>query len=601
MCGIVGYTGKLQCLHLILSSLERLEYRGYDSAGIALVEGGKIIIRKKKGKIANLIASLSDLTVNSKTGIGHTRWATHGEPSDINAHPHTDCNNKIAIVHNGIIDNFLEIKKEISKNHRIVSDTDTEIIAHLIEEEFSGDLLAAVTKTIKRLEGSYAMASVSSVEPEKLILCRKGSPLIIGDLNGDGYLAASDAPSVIPFTKKITVLEDGDTAEVTKDRITIYNSNGNTVERNRIILPWDAQRAQKGGYKHFMQKEIFEQPHVLSDTLRGTLSIWNELNIKKPDRIIIIACGTSLHAGQIGKYWIESISKIPTEVEFASELRYKDIPLTKNTLAVAISQSGETTDTLESVRLLKLKGKEEKIDIKILGIVNVLGSTLTREAESVILTHAGPEIGVAATKTFSAQLMTLLLFALKLAGESRNSEIIRLLQKIPEIAHKTIEQTDRITQDLASEIKTFQNALYLGRWVGYPIALEGALKLKEISYIHAEGYAAGEMKHGPIALVEPNMFSLFIAPRDRVYSKILSNMQEIKARKGKIISVTTEGKEDDAKIMSWRNIEIPKLENDLLYPFITIIPLQLLAYWTACEKGCDVDQPRNLAKSVTVE
>jgi len=610
VCGIVGYIGNANALHVIIPALQRLEYRGYDSAGIAVIHKGKISIAKKKGKISSLISYISDINFphEAKIGIGHTRWATHGEPSDNNAHPHSECTGKIAIVHNGIIENYLELKKELeAKGHKIKSETDTEIVAHLIEEEMKnvGDFEKSFKRAIAKLEGSYAIVGISAEEPDKIIATRKGAPLVVGIWDKSGFIVSSDIPSLLIFTKKMIPLDDGEIAVITSDSIEIVKDDIQ-VEKEIVEIKWSPHQAEKGGYKHFMLKEIFEQPHVVEDTISEFLSIWDKIQIPKSKRFIITACGTSFHAGLIGKIWIEQFCKIPVEVEYASELRYKDYEMFNDSVVIAISQSGETADTLEAVRRAKSEGAFT------LGLVNVLGSTMTREVELVLHTSAGPEIGVAATKTFSSQLTALILLAIKMSGESKNSKIINELRKIPAKISEVLKKSDFI-REISEEISGFKNAFYLGRWISYPVAMEGALKLKEISYIHAEAYPAGEMKHGPIALISPDMLSIFIVPKDRVYRKTLSNIQEVIARHGKVIAVTTgerdemsfsglktEGSKGDDFPPVWVRIGVPEVE-EFLTPFVTTPVLQLIAYHTACVLGHDVDQPRNLAKSVTVE
>jgi glucosamine--fructose-6-phosphate aminotransferase (isomerizing) len=600
MCGIVGYIGNDYAVPILLSALERLEYRGYDSAGIAIIENGKLVVEKKVGKIRELVRALWGKNYKSNIGIGHTRWATHGAPSEVNAHPHTDDTNSFAIVHNGIIENYLELKKElIDKGHTFKSDTDTEVIVHLIAENYKGDLLRAVLETVKKLKGAFAFAVITTKEPDKIVGVKKGSPLIVGIGKGENFLA-SDIPAILPYTKNVISLDDGEIAVLTKDRVEIYDFEGLPVSKEIFVVPWDILSAEKGGFKHFMLKEIFEQPKAITDTVGGFLS--QDLNfpfdINSINRIVTIACGTSYHAGLIGKYWIEKSAGIPNEVIYASEFRYADIPVDENTLVIAISQSGETADT----RFAALSAKEKGASV--LGIVNVVGSSLDREADFTLYTHAGPEIGVAATKTFTAQLAILYLTAQIFArrrGKIDKEKFYRRVEKLNETARKVekvLELSDRVAE-IAADYRKFKNFLYLGRWLSYPIALEGALKLKEISYIHAEGYPAGEMKHGPIALIDENMPVVAIAPRDRVYEKMVSNIEEVLSRKGKLISV---GFEND-KLLKEKSkvyLPVPEVEEDFS-PFLTVVPLQLLAYHIADQLGLDVDQPRNLAKTVTVE
>ncbi len=600
MCGIVGYIGKDYAVPILLSALERLEYRGYDSAGIAIIENGKLIVEKKVGKIRELVRALWGKPYKAKIGIGHTRWATHGMPSEINAHPHTDDTNKFAVVHNGIIENYLELKQELIKNgHKFRSETDSEVIAQLVAENYKGDLLEAVLETVKELKGSFAFAVITSLEPDKIIGVKKGSPLIVGLGKGENFLA-SDIPAILPYTKNVISLDDGEIAVLTQETVDIYNFNGEPVSKDIFVVPWDILSAEKGGFKHFMLKEIFEQPKAFTDTVGGFLS--QELNlpfdISKINRIVTIACGTSYHAGLAGKYWIEKNAKIPVEVIHASEFRYADIPIDEKTLILAISQSGETADT----RFAALSAKEKGANV--VGIVNVVGSSLDREADFTLYTHAGPEIGVAATKTFTSQLAILYLASILFARRKHlmdREDFYQKVERFSEISkkmEKVLELNEEISE-IATKYRRFKNALYLGRWLNYPIALEGALKLKEISYIHAEGYPAGEMKHGPIALIDENMPVVILAPKDRVYEKIIANTEEVLSRKGKVISVGFEG-DKFLKEKSETFIQIPEVDEEWS-PFLTVIPLQLFAYHIADQLGLDVDQPRNLAKTVTVE
>ena len=600
MCGIVGYIGEDYAVPILLSALERLEYRGYDSAGIAIIEKGKLIVEKRVGKIRELVRALWGKQYSSNIGIGHTRWATHGAPSEVNAHPHTDDSKNFAVVHNGIIENYIELKRELEqKGHKFVSDTDSEVIAHLIAEYYKGNLLEAVLKTVKRLKGAFAFAVITTKEPDKIVGVKKGSPLIVGIGKGENFLA-SDIPALLPYTKRVISLDDGEVALLTKESVEIYNTEGLPITKEVFVVPWDLLSAEKGGFKHFMLKEIFEQPKAIADTVGGFLS--QDLNfpfdLKKVNRILTIACGTSYHAGLVGKYWIEKFTRIPNEVIYASEFRYADIPVDENTLVIALSQSGETADTRFAAQSAKEKGAS------VIGIVNVVGSSLDREADFTLYTHAGPEIGVAATKTFTAQLAILYLTAQLFArrkGIIDKEEFYRRVEKLGEITkkvEKTLLLNEEISQ-IATKHRKFKNFLYIGRWLNYPIALEGALKLKEISYIHAEGYPAGEMKHGPIALIDENMPVAVLAPRDRVYEKIVSNLEEVLSRKGRVLSVGFEG-DKLLKEKSETFIGIPEVEEDFT-PFLTVVPLQLLAYHIADQLGLDVDQPRNLAKTVTVE
>ncbi len=591
MCGIIGYTGKEIALPILLGGLERLEYRGYDSAGVAIIEDGKLIVEKKVGKIRELIRSLWGKPIKGTTGIGHTRWATHGAPCLENAHPHTDFKNEFAVVHNGIIENYLELRRELeSKGIQFKSDTDTEVIAHLISLNYKGDLLEAVLETVKRLKGAFAFAVITVHEPERIIGVKFGSPLVVGLGNGENFLA-SDIPAILPYTRNVITLNDKEIADITPESVNIYDFEGNPITKEVTTVPWDIISAEKAGFKHFMLKEIFEQPKAVGDTIRGLLSS-EEIPVSFKDfrRVVIVACGTSYHAGLVGKFWIEKYAGVPVEVIYASEFRYSDIPIDERDLILGISQSGETIDTKFAINYAKERGA------KTLAIVNVIGSSIDRESDISVHTHAGPEIGVAATKTFTAQLAALFFLA---AREHKDSErLINELIKIPSLIERVLEKAEDIER-ISQEYMKKKNFLYLGRYLSYPIALEGALKLKEISYIHAEGYPAGEMKHGPIALIDENMPVMFVAPQDRVYEKIISNIEEVKARKGIVLSVGFE-KDEKLEKMSKDFIPVPPVEEDFS-PFVTVIPLQLFAYYIASKLGLDVDQPRNLAKTVTVE
>ena len=603
MCGIVGYIGKRNAVPVLLYGLQRLEYRGYDSAGIAVLEkeGNRIIVEKQVGKIKDLQEYLWNKKIEGHTGIAHTRWATHGPPTIENAHPHISQKGTIAIVHNGIIENYLELKRDlIEKGYQFKSETDTEVIAHLIEDEYEKDLLSTVLKVVKKLEGAYALGIISTYEPDKLIGVRKGSPLIVGLGKGEN-LIASDIPAVLEYTKDIIALDDEEIAVLTEKEVQIFDFNGKKKEKKPFHVNWDISIAEKGGFKHFMQKEIHEQPRTIADTITGFSSqdiekIFSRL--KNINRIVIIACGTSYHAGLVGKFWIEKYARIPVEVDYASEFRYRDYIVDENTLIFGISQSGETADTRFAMLDAKKKGA------KTLALVNVVGSSLSRESDFVLYTYCGPEIGVAATKTFTAQLVVLYLFALKLGEYRGNLSEKDFKLKYKDLLHvpasvESILKKDEEIKNIAYEYAKATDFLFLGRGLNYPIALEGALKLKEISYIHAEGYPAGEMKHGPIALIDENMPVVVVSPKDYLYEKTLSNIQEVKARKGIVISVATEG-DDVIKDLSNKVIYVPKIKDEL-YPITTVVPLQLLSYHIATFLGKDVDQPRNLAKTVTVE
>ena len=610
MCGIVGYIGNKSAAEVIINSLKKLEYRGYDSSGISVNCNGELFTQKRAGKIAVLDSVIDyESLKNCTTGIGHTRWATHGEPSDRNAHPHSDCNNELVIIHNGIIENYKDLKEVlISRGHKFTSDTDTEVVVHLIEHyKKELPLLDAVIKALRSVEGAYGIVVMSKKTPDVLIAARKGSPLILGVGDGE-MLIASDVSAVIEHTREVIYLGDGEIVEVRKDGYRIYDLNKNDIVKNIESIDWDIASIEKHGYAHFMLKEIFEQPDTITNAFRGRI-LPDEAMVKldglglkdedfeKIERIIFIACGTSWHAGLVGEYLIEEYARIPVEVEYASEFRYRKPVLKKGDLVITISQSGETADTLAALREAKAKG------VKVLGITNVVGSTIARESDGGAYIHAGPEIGVASTKAFTSQITVILLLTVLLARKremsfTEGNVILRDLIRVPELV-KTILSTSEKIKEIAEVYCRKSNFLYLGRGINFPVALEGALKLKEISYIHAEGYPAAEMKHGPIALIDQEMPVVFIAPKDEIYSKIISNMEEVRARKGKIIAIATE---NDKDIIQYADhvIYIPDVHKALL-PILSVIPLQLLSYYVAVHRGCDVDQPRNLAKSVTVE
>ncbi len=621
MCGIVGYIGPKKVVPLILDGLRRLEYRGYDSAGIAVVDSeGKMDLRRASGKLRNLEEVIRQSPLDGTYGLGHTRWATHGRPTEENAHPHRDCTGNIVVVHNGIIENYVDLKKQlIAEGHKFVTETDTEVIAHLVEKYMKdgGPLEDAVRKTVKQLHGVYALAVLSTYDKNKIVAARLGPPAVIG--LGDGeYFVASDIPAVLYHTRDIFFMADGDMVVLTPEGVRTMDFDGKPVQRAVQHITWDPIMAEKGGFKHFMQKEIFEQPRAVRDTLNGRISLDSgkvfldamditEQEFKNLDSVKIIACGTSWHAGLAGKFMIERLARLPVEVDYGSEFRYRDPIVKPKTLAICISQSGETADTLAAQREAKQKGA------KTLAICNVQGSMITREAAGTILTHAGPEIGVASTKAFTGQLTALTLVSLYLAQvrETVTTDCAKnLMQELTRLPHKmeTILQGDEagIYENLARELFRYSDFLYLGRGIHYPIALEGALKLKEISYIHAEGYPAGEMKHGPNALIDENLPVVVLATRDQNdpesmtrYEKSVSNIKEVKARDGIVIAIVSSG-DQLAREASDHVIEIP-MAPELFAPILEIIPLQLLAYHIAVRRGCDVDQPRNLAKSVTVE
>ncbi len=609
MCGIVGYIGNRNATEVLLEGLRRLEYRGYDSAGIAVISDGELDLRRSVGKIAALDEVVRSEPLAGGTGVGHTRWATHGKPSEENAHPHRDCSGRLVVVHNGIIENYRALKKSLSETgHEMVSETDTEAIVHLVESHYDGDLEKAVIRSLPDLDGVYALAVLHADNPGTIVVARSGPPLVIGLGEGEMFVA-SDIPAILHHTRRIIYLDDGQVGLVTADSVRITGSDGKEVAPEPITVPWDPILAEKGGYKHFMLKEIHDQPEALADTLRGRyfedngqitlddISLGDEF-IENMERCVTIACGTSWHAGLVGQFLIEELAKVPTTVDYGSEFRYRDPIVNNKTLAIAISQSGETADTLAALRECRDKGAT------ILSICNVVGSMITRESDGVLYTHAGPEIGVASTKAFTTQLVCLTLFAIYLGrrrgvlSPERAREILDALILIPQQGEKILE-TDSAIEELAGLFYQHSDFLYLGRGINYPIALEGALKLKEISYIHAEGYPAGEMKHGPIALIDETMPVLILAPGDRVYEKVLSNMEEVKARGGVVIALTDH---EDPQLLEKADhvINIPSTD-PLLTPVLATIPLQLLAYHIAVLKGTDVDQPRNLAKSVTVE
>ena len=585
-----------------------MEYRGYDSAGVAVMNGSGVETRKAAGKISRLEAALSASPVMGDLGIGHTRWATHGAPNECNAHPHIDCKGNIAVVHNGIIENSGTLKKElIAHGHTFVSETDTEVIAHLIEEAFDGNLEDAVIEALWQIEGTYGIAVVSSKDRNKIVAARKGSPLLIGLGEGE-YYVASDVSAILAQTREVVYLDDGDVAVLTRDGYTVLNQRAQQLERRVSKIDWDLDQIERGGFDHFMLKEIFEQPATVENCMRGRLlrdegtSKLGGLNMTDEellrfDNILITACGTSWHSALIGEHMLESLARIPVEVEYASELRYRNPIVTDKTLCIVISQSGETADTLAAMREAKARGA------RTYGIVNVVGSTIARESDGGIYVHAGPEIGVASTKAFTSQVIALLLFTLKLARLRNLSmvdgkEIIEEMLALPAKIQSILDRAGEI-EIIAEEFKNAQNFLYLGRGYSFPTALEGALKLKEISYIHAEGYPAAEMKHGPIALIDENMPVLFITPHDAVFDKVVSNVQEVKARGGRVIAITTRDEEVLHGKLDYE-FRIPETK-DMLTPVLASVPLQLLAYYIAVKRGANVDQPRNLAKSVTVE
>ena len=608
MCGIVGYIGPRSASDVLVGGLARLEYRGYDSAGVAIVSGTDLNVTRRVGKLVNLRHALASAPIIGSVGVGHTRWATHGKPSEDNAHPHIDCSGRIAVVHNGIIENFIELREELrATGHIIRSETDTELIAHLIESYYQGDLVEAFAKTIERLDGAYALGVVHLDHPDVVLASRKESPLIIGVGEGEN-IVASDIPAVLEFTREIIVLHDAEIAIVSATGVEVVDLDGAVVEPEMMHVEWDLDAAEKGGYEDFMLKEIFEQPKAIRDTLTGRMGDdgliqLSELQMTPEDialmsRVYIIACGTSLHAGLVAKNLIEQWARIPVEVQCSSEFRYADPIVDDETLVVAITQSGETADTLAGVREARERGA------KVIAITNVVGSRVTRESDGVLYTHAGPEIGVAATKTFTSQIAALTVLALKLAqakgmlSSEKIDSLWRELITIPDIVEAELLDLAGL-QECAQQCVAASSALFLGRGMGVPIAMEGALKLKEISYIHAEAYPAGEMKHGPIALITDELPVVVVATQGRTYEKVVSNIQEVRARGAQVIAVATAGDEDIRQHAEFV-LQVPAT-SEALSAIPTTIPLQLLAYHIAKLKGCNVDQPRNLAKSVTVE
>ncbi|HDG98165.1 MAG TPA: glutamine--fructose-6-phosphate transaminase (isomerizing) [Desulfobacterales bacterium] len=608
MCGIVCYVGTKQAKPILLNGLKQLEYRGYDSAGIAVQRGTQVARYRSIGKIEDLERKLHNVTLPGTTGIAHTRWATHGEPSERNAHPHTDQEGKVFVIHNGIIENFHSLKKRLEKEGvTFDSDTDTEVLAHLIALYFDGDLAEAVRKTMGQVEGTFGIAVLHKNVPDQIVVARRGSPLIIG-ISEDGHFAASDVSAMVRYTDKVVHVEDNELAVLTKDDFSISTAQARAVQRDTERVEWSAEDAELNGFPHYMLKEIYEQPETIRNAMRGRIElgegvpklggivpVWDKL--KECRHLVIVGCGTSYYAGCVGRYVFERLTEIDVEVELASEFRYRKLNFPTNTFILALSQSGETADTLAAIREAKRKGAS------LLGIVNVVGSSISRETDAGVYNHAGPEIGVASTKIFTSQLTILTLLAL-LLGRHQNLSLtegvtaIRALQKLPEQVQQILAQAHHI-EAIAEKYYRHNNWLFLGRKYNFPIAMEGALKLKEISYIHAEGYAAGEMKHGPIALVSPEMPTVAIAPMDEMYEKMLSNIQEIKSRKGPVIAIVSQG-DEKVRELADEVIEIPHTL-DYLNPILAVVPCQLLAYYSARFLGRDIDKPRNLAKSVTVE
>ncbi len=613
MCGIVGYVGPRKVVPVILEGLRRLEYRGYDSAGIVYLQDGSLVKHRAEGKLINLENLIGDAIVApSYIGLGHTRWATHGAPTEKNAHPHSDCTGELVVVHNGIIENYHSLREELkAKGHTFTSETDTEVLAHLIEEHLAGDLKQAVIDALKFVEGSFGLGVFWAKEPGTIIAARNQSPLVLGVSDDVGMFMASDIPALLPYTNQVVFLDDMEIAVISENDFSVTSlTTGEAVDKVVQFIEWNAAMAEKAGYKHFMLKEIFEQPQAITNTLSGRINPEDgkvsipEVNLKGADienidRIFLVACGTSWHAALVAKYWIEKYARIPVEVDIASEFRYRHLLIDERVMTIAISQSGETADTLAGIRLAK------KLGSKVITICNVVGSTMTREADGTVYTHAGPEIGVASTKAFTAQLAALFLFTLYLGQEKKilsNEKSMELGRALIEISSTIQSELPRIQEQISSLIESFYDSkdfLFVGRGLSFPIALEGALKLKEISYIHAEGYASGELKHGPIALIDKDMPILALVPQDDVYQKSISNVEEIKARQGRLILIGTEG-DDHLQNITNDIIYMPKV-HDEMNPILYTIPAQLLAYEIANRRGCDVDQPKNLAKSVTVE
>ncbi|SHK26081.1 glutamine--fructose-6-phosphate transaminase (isomerizing) [Tepidibacter formicigenes] len=608
MCGIVGYVGNKKATDVLINGLSKLEYRGYDSAGCAVNSGENLEVRKFKGRLSVLEEDLKENPVSGTLGIGHTRWATHGAPSDVNSHPHLNMDNTIAVVHNGIIENYLQLKDWlISEGKVFKSETDTEVIAHLIDYYYEGDLLDAVYKAMAKLRGAYAIGVIAKDHPDKLVAVRKESPLVVG-IGEDENFIASDIPALLKYTRDVYFLENGEVVYLTKDEVKIFNENREEVKRDVYHVTWDAEAASKGGFDHFMIKEINEQPHGIKETLSRRLDESGKIklddikltkeDLEKINKVYIVACGTAYHAGLVGKYAIEKFAKIPVETDIASEFRYRDPFVDENTLLIVVSQSGETADTLAALKEARAKGA------RILAITNVVGSSIAREADDVFYTWAGPEVAVASTKAYTTQLVSLYMIALDFAfkkgtiTEEAYRQTIKELELTSDKVQEIIDNSDKI-EKVAEGIKDAQNAFYLGRGLDYYLAMEGALKIKEISYMHAEAFAAGELKHGTIALIEENTPVIAIASQDYLFEKMISNMKEVKARGAFVIALAKEGNKEVEKAAD-KVIYIPKV-SDILSSILTVVPLQILSYYVAVKRGCDVDKPRNLAKSVTVE
>ncbi len=609
MCGIVGYIGERDAQEVIIKGLYRLEYRGYDSAGIAIIDGGKVVVRKREGRLDGLVDLLKERPLKGHTGIGHTRWATHGGPDTPNSHPHTDCTERLALVHNGIIENYAGLRAMLrEEGHSFTSETDSEILVHLVEKYYRGDLLAAVRQAVSLAEGAYAIAVISEEHPDEIVVARKASPLVVGIGEGENFIA-SDVPAILEYTKRVIYLDDDEVCRLTRGGVEIYDLNMKKVARDTHAIEWTLEQAEKGGYETFMLKEIYEQPTSLKNALLGrilpdktgvALEMVNidEKTIKALDKVFIISCGTACYAGMGGRYFLEHHTDLAVEVDYSSEFRYRSPKLDRNTLVMTVSQSGETADTLASLRMAREEG------CTIISVVNVVGSSIDRESDGVIYTHAGPEIGVASTKAYTAQLAAFVLFTIyvgRLRGQISADEARRLITEIEAIPGKVERalKTESQIKALAPKYAGARSAFYLGRGFNYPNALEGALKLKEISYMHAEGYPAGEMKHGPIALIDRGFPVVCLCTRGEKYDKMISNMKEVEARGGRIIAIATEG-DDNLKEIAEDVIFVPETLEELS-PIVNVAPLQLFAYHVARIRGCDIDKPRNLAKSVTVE
>ena len=610
MCGIVGYIGPRQATPILLDNLKKLEYRGYDSAGIAVLGNGSIEVRKTEGRLAKLEAQLNGEAPAGCVGIGHTRWATHGRPSDVNAHPHSDCKGQLAVVHNGIIENYLALREWLeARGHVFKSETDTEVLPHLIEEYYNGDLAGAVRQALSRARGSFAIAVISRRDPDRIVAARKDSPLIIGLGKGENFLA-SDIPAVMAATREIFVMEDEEVAILTRDGVTVQDLDGRAVQKEVVHVRWDPVMAEKGGYDHFMLKEIHEQPRAIRDTLTGRIDrdaktvTLHEVPITAADldnidKIFIVACGTAYHAGLVGKKLIERLVRIPVEVDVASEFRYRDPMVSPKTLTIVVSQSGETADTLAALREAKKRGS------RVVAVTNVVGSSVAREADDVLYTWAGPEIAVASTKAYITQLVALALIAVGLGRRcgtidlEEEQEIVREMEKLPMYAEEVLLGQDSVVRDLAQELHRAEQMFFIGRGLDYAVSMEGSLKLKEISYINAQAYPAGELKHGTLALVVKGVPVIALATQGDVYEKMLSNIKEVKARDATVVALALDGDEEIRKSVD-HVIYIPRT-SPYLAPVLAVIPLQLFAYYAAVARGCDVDKPRNLAKSVTVE